>query len=38
VWAKTHNELKLEEDKDINDLIDFAYELDYEKFIEDMEV
>ena len=27
-----------DEDKEIEDLIEFAYELDYETFMEDMEV
>lgn len=27
-----------EEEEEIDDLIEFAYELDYEKYIEDMEV
>mgnify|MGYP006910387848 FL=1 len=38
VWAKTKNQIDQEEEKEIEDLIEFAYELDYEKFVEDMEV
>ena len=38
IWAKTSKELKQEEDEDINNLIEFAYELDYEQYIEDLEV
>jgi hypothetical protein len=38
LWAKTSKELKEEEEDDINNLIEFAYELDYEQYIEDMEV
>jgi len=30
--------LKEEEEDDINNLIEFAYELDYEQYIEDLEV
>ena len=37
-WAKTQNQIKKEKDQEIDDLIEFAYELDYETFVEDMEV
>lgn len=30
--------MKEEEEDDINNLIEFAYELDYEQYIEDLEV
>jgi len=33
-WAKTENQLKQEEDDEIDDLIEFAYDLDYEKYME----
>ena len=38
VWAKTEGQIAKEKDQEIDDLIEFAYELDYEKFVEDMEV
>ena len=38
LWAKTQDELVNEEEGEIDDLIDFAYDLDYEKYIEDLEV
>ena len=38
LWAKTKEELVNEEEEEIDDLIDFAYDLDYEKYIEDLEV
>jgi hypothetical protein len=38
VWAKTAKELKEEEEQDIDNLIEFAYDLDYEKYMEDLEV
>lgn len=37
-WAKTEQQLKQEEDEEIDDLIEFAYDLDYEKYMEDLEV
>lgn len=37
-WAKTEQQLKQEEEEEIDDLIEFAYDLDYEKYMEDLEV
>lgn len=37
-WAKTENQLEDEKEKEIDDLLEFAYELDYEKFMDDFEV
>jgi len=37
-WSKTKDQLVQEEEEEIDDLIDFAYDLDYEKYVEDMEV
>lgn len=37
-WAKTAENSKKEKEDEIDDLIDFAYELDYEQYMEDMEV
>jgi hypothetical protein len=37
-WAMTEKELVEKEDKEVDTLIDFAYDLDYEKYIEDFEV
>lgn len=37
-WAKTEQQLKQEEEDEIDDLIEFAYDLDYEKYMEDLEV
>lgn len=38
MWAKTEKQLKNENDEEAEELIEFAYELDYEKYVEDMEV
>jgi hypothetical protein len=38
MWSKTENQLKKDEEDEIDDLIEFAYELDYEQYIEDQEV
>lgn len=38
LWAKTEGQLKQEQDQEIDDLIEFAYDLDYEKYMEDLEV
>ena len=38
LWAKTEDQLKQEQDQEIDDLIEFAYDLDYEKYMEDLEV
>lgn len=37
-WAKTENQQVKDEEKEIDDLIEFAYELDYEKYVEDQEI
>jgi hypothetical protein len=37
-WAKTEEMLKKEQEEEIDDLIEFAYDLDYEKYVEDLEV
>lgn len=37
-WAKTEDQLKKEQEDEIDDLIEFAYDLDYEKYMEDLEV
>jgi len=37
-WAKTEEIAKKEKEEEIDDLIDFAYELDYEQYMEDLEV
>ena len=37
-WAKTEEQLKKEQEDEIDDLIEFAYDLDYEKYMEDLEV
>lgn len=38
LWAKTEKMVTEEEQREQEDLIEFAYELDYEKYVEDMEV
>ena len=38
VWALTEKQLEDMEDKEADNLIQFAYELDYEKYMEDFEV
>lgn len=37
-WAKTEQELEDEKEQEIDNLLEFAYELDYEKFMDDFEV
>jgi hypothetical protein len=37
-WAKTEQQLNKEQEDEIDDLIEFAYDLDYEKYMEDLEV
>ena len=34
----TEKEVEDEEEKEVDNLIEFAYELDYEKYIEDFEI
>ena len=38
MWAMTEKELEDQKEKEIDDLLEFAYELDYEKYMEDFEV
>jgi hypothetical protein len=38
MWALSEKEQENEQDKEIDDLLEFAYELDYEKYMEDVEV
>lgn len=38
MWAMSERELEDQKEKEIDDLLEFAYELDYEKYMEDMEV
>ena len=37
-WAMTEKELEDQKEREIDDLLEFAYELDYEKYMEDFEV
>jgi hypothetical protein len=37
-WATTEAQLEEEKEKEIDDLLEFAYELDYDKYMEDFEV
>lgn len=37
-WATTEKEQEEEKEAEIDDLLEFAYELDYEKYMEDYEV
>ena len=37
-WAKTHKQQEDEKEQEIDQLIDFAYELDYEQYMEDYDV
>ena len=38
MWALTEKELEDQKEKEVDDLLEFAYELDYEKYMEDYEV
>jgi hypothetical protein len=38
MWALTEKELEDEKEKEVDDLLEFAYELDYEKYMDDLEV
>ncbi len=38
MWAMTEKELENTQEKEVDDLLEFAYELDYEKYMEDFEV
>jgi uncharacterized protein YdiU (UPF0061 family) len=37
-WAKSEKQLEEEKEKEIDDLLEFAYDLDYDKFMEDFEI
>ena len=37
-WAMTEKDIEEEKEKEIDDLLEFAYELDYEKYMDDFEV
>lgn len=37
-WAMTEKQQEEEKEKEIDDLLEFAFDLDYEKFMEDFEV
>lgn len=37
-WAQTENQLEEAKEAEIDELLEFAYELDYEKYMEDYEV
>lgn len=37
-WATTEKQLEDEKEAEIDELIEFAYDLDYEKYMEDYEV
>ena len=37
-WAKTEKQLEEEKEKEIDELLEFAYDLDYDKYMEDFEV
>ena len=37
-WALTEKDLEEQKEKEIDDLLEFAYELDYEKYMDDFEV
>lgn len=38
MWALTEKDLEDQKEKEIDQLLEFAYELDYEKYMEDFEV
>ena len=37
-WALTEKDVEDEKEKEIDNLLEFAYELDYEKYLDDFEV
>ena len=37
-WAMTEKQMEEEKEKEIDDLLEFAYDLDYDKYMEDFEV
>ena len=37
-WAKTAGQIEEDKEAEIDELLEFAYELDYEKYMEDYEV
>jgi hypothetical protein len=38
MWAMTEKDLEDQKEEEIDELLEFAYELDYEKYMEDFEV
>lgn len=38
MWALTQKDVEDQKEDEIDDLLEFAYELDYEKYMEDFEV
>lgn len=38
MWAMTEKDLEDKKEDEIDELLEFAYELDYEKYMEDLEV
>lgn len=38
MWAMTEKDMEDQKEDEIDDLLEFAYELDYEKYMEDFEV
>ena len=38
MWAMSEKDIEDEKEKEIDDLLEFAYELDYEKYMEDLDV
>lgn len=37
-WAKTEKQIEDQKEAEIDELIEFAFDLDYEKYMEDFEV
>ena len=37
-WAMTEQQLEEKKEAEIDDLLEFAYELDYEKYMDDFEI
>ena len=37
MWALTEKEVDDQKEQEMDDLLEFAYELDYEKYMEDIE-
>ena len=38
MWVMSEKDIEDEKEKEIDDLLEFAYELDYEKYMEDLDV